>query len=678
MRISDVHIHSYGCIRDLALNVDDYTVMVGPNGSGKSCVLYALDWFFNGGSLSADDLYCTSCEPTDLECEVSTTIDVEVSFSNLSGEDKRVLEKYGRGDIARFRRSWSSADGSVKMVGNSSQGPGFAEIRALSKVTEMRPLYKALRVLFPSLADVSSKDDILAELARWESDSANLGQLMEVAGADATHMFGFDGPNTIAKRVRFVLIPAAADIVGQVGSTGKASAVTRLVGALMTEAATAARVKWEEEHSAELASLAEAIKSGVEQSTRQQAARVNELFASLVPNASIDLRPEVPTWSLKGDASVSTEVTIDGDRRDVARQGHGVQRAVMMAMLQAAVPDEAMAKAAVAAAGLDGDEGKSRLQEELARLPALIVGIEEPEIYQHPVRARHFARVLSTWAGKPTSQVIMATHSPYFVLPEQFGALRRFRLKKGHSEIATASINDVAAAASVEQKRVEKTAEKELPRVFSEGFFAEAAAFVEGDTDRVVVEALAERLGQALDGHGIAVLAMGGKDNLRVPYAILDQLGIRVYVLADADARGAGKRFPDDQVKQANSHASHEKSTNGLLAWLPSSEALSGSLPFAFGDPTVVTRHWGLFHDDLEGELEAWPEFVAKLTELGTDVSSKNVAAYRAAAREAGLHGVPKALSAIVEALADFPRLERAGTAGTVSPSPVPHEVAHD
>ena len=163
MRIIEVQIHNYRCIRDLALSVDDYTVMVGPNGSGKSCVLYALEWFFNGGSLSADDLYCTSCEPTDLECDTPTTIDVEVSFSHLSVEDKRVLEKYGRGDVARFRRSWSSADGSVKMVGNSSQGPGFAEVRLLTRVTEMRPLYRALRERFPSLVDVSSKDDILAE-----------------------------------------------------------------------------------------------------------------------------------------------------------------------------------------------------------------------------------------------------------------------------------------------------------------------------------------------------------------------------------------------------------------------------------------------------------------------------------------------------------------------------------
>ena len=287
-------------------------------------MLYALDWFFNGGALSADDLYCTSCEPVESESDELASIDVEVTFSDLSGEDKRILEKYGRGDTARFRRSWSCADDKVKMVGNSSQGPGFADVMALSKVTEMRPIYKALRERFPDFGNVTAKDDILAEFARWESDPAHLSQLEEVGDADATHMFGFDGPSTIAKRVRFVLIPAAADIAGQVSTTGKASAMSRLVGALMTDAATAARVKWEEEHAADLASLSEAIRSRVEQSTRQQAARVNALFASLVPGASIDLKPEVPSWSLKGDASVSTDVIIDGNRRDVARQGHGV------------------------------------------------------------------------------------------------------------------------------------------------------------------------------------------------------------------------------------------------------------------------------------------------------------------------------------------------------------------
>lgn len=44
----------------------------------------------------------------------------------------------------------------------------------------------------------------------------------------------------------------------------------------------------------------------------------------------------------------------------------------------------------------DGDEAAAdaRLKEALESLPETIVAIEEPEIYQHPVRDRAFARML--------------------------------------------------------------------------------------------------------------------------------------------------------------------------------------------------------------------------------------------------------------------------------------------
>ena len=40
-------------------------------------------------------------------------------------------------------------------------------------------------------------------------------------------------------------------------------------------------------------------------------------------------------------------------------------------------------------------------------LPALIICIEEPEIYQHPIRARSFARVLVELSKKEKVQVFL-------------------------------------------------------------------------------------------------------------------------------------------------------------------------------------------------------------------------------------------------------------------------------
>ena len=50
--------------------------------------------------------------------------------------------------------------------------------------------------------------------------------------------------------------------------------------------------------------------------------------------------------------------------------------------------------------------------------PALVLMIDEPELYQHPNRQRHMSEILLTLANKSTSgremQIIYTTHSPHF------------------------------------------------------------------------------------------------------------------------------------------------------------------------------------------------------------------------------------------------------------------------
>jgi len=632
----------------VTIEVDDYTALVGPNGSGKSSVLYALDWFFNGTAIDSRDFHTTSSEPsgsTDKEQE----IDIEVTFGHLDDEDRRVLAEYGRGETVRFRRTWSRSSASDKMIGNSRQGPGFASIRADNRVTFMRPIYNELRETYPELAAVTGKDEIIEQLSLWENDPQNVDKLEEIKACDATHLFGFNGENVLARRIRMVLVPGSADIADEMAPKGKSSAAARLIGALMAEAVSSAKSKWEEDNAPLLEELSGAIRAGVEASTRAQALRVNGIFGTLVKDAKIDFVPEIPEWAVKGEASVQTDVVIDGERKDVSRQGHGIQRAVIIAMLQALVPDEESVRAAA-------DEKDSEVTtQELAELPALVICIEEPEIYQHPVRSRHFARVLSQWADRGRSQVLLATHSPYFVLPSQFQSLRRFSLTAGVSKVTSARFSDIASAIQSDAIKVERVIEKEIPHTFSEGFFAEAVVFVEGDTDRVVVETLAERLDMPLDAAGIAVLAVGGKGNLRIPFELLRLVGVPVYVMADGDALGAKRKHLDNKKKEAKAAASHKDQTEKLLAWLPDPGAISqGVVPASWGAPTVIAEQWSVLHDDLETELEQWPDLVAEFARNGESLRSKRVAAYRGAVGEADLSSLPAGLMSLIETVAAF------------------------
>lgn len=354
--------------------------------------------------------------------------------------------------------------------------------------------------------------------------------------------------------------------------------------------------------------------------------------------------PDFTEWIPKCDASVTTTVTIDGSTNDIMRQGHGVQRAVMIALFQSLVPEAASSPVETDA----NDRG-----------PSLVVCIEEPEIYQHPVRARSLARILAEFSAQPQAQVMIATHSPYFVSPSQFDSIRRFRIGERNTIPSMASIQQVSERSDVATDAVRKIVQKRLPTTFSEGFFADAVVLVEGDTDRAVLECLAERLEAPLDERGVSLLELGGKSGLRIPHAIFTSLEIPVYIIADGDADGAtrlnrGNSLQAIETNRTNAENSNRNSTERLASWLPQATPSRGNLPYTYGDPTVITDHYTIWRDDLESELALWPSFMKSLDEAGGKLRQKNPLTYRAAVRGASIGDLPEDLHEVIMTILQF------------------------
>ncbi|MHA3723014.1 ATP-dependent nuclease [Leucobacter sp. HY1910] len=655
MKISRVQISNYRSLRDVDITMDDYSALVGANGSGKSSVLYALNWFFNGGSLEPDDVHgYKEGETSDEDCFVEVT----VTFRDLSAQDRVRLEQYGRGSTAVFRRRWQKGAGE-KVVGNALQGPGFAAVRSMSRVGEFRPAYLALRSLHPDLPDLGSapsKDQVFAALTEWEGLPGSSGLLESINDSDAKHMFGINGTNVINDCVRLVLIPAATDISSQVGDhSSKGSALNGLIGALTSEASVRATSEWISENETILGQLQVKVKDAIETSTGVQAGRINSRLASLIPNASLSLMPSIPDWTPKISTTVATDVTIDGATNDIGRQGHGVQRAVMISMFEALAPDDELARSQHGIREGEDDEAAAlRLEEELARLPGLIICIEEPEIYQHPIRARAFARTLTELSGQGKTQVIVATHSPYFVRPEQFSSLRRFTLSSSISEVKSASTEGIAQSTGIQPEKIAKILDKRVPTEFSEGFFADSVVLVEGDTDRAVLEALASKLDLDLDSRGTSVIEVSAKESLRIPFELFAALGIPTHVMADADYLGAARKHPSNQARQDLARTSHQLATETIVGWAPSENGAVGAGTFQFGDQTTVTPFVTYWHDDLENELSEWPSFMAALRADGYQLRDKNLYAYRSAVDDADIDDMPEKLRATIEMIADF------------------------
>ena len=652
MRLTSATISNFRSLSELTIEFDPYTALIGPNGSGKSSVLYALDWFFRGGGLSLEDVYREDADAADGTPGDEKSISVAVTFGELNEADRARLGRYATGGTATFRRTWRASDGKEKLVGNASQGPCFHTVREARLVGEVRAAYKQLRESVEGLEVLEgnfSKEDCENSMRRWEENPENSSLLEELSDVDATHLFGFNGTAIVNQCSRVILVPAALDIASQIGSTGKKTALSELVGALLAAAGEKAHAEWRARNAEVLDELRVSVASGILESTKRKAEVINGRLGTLVPGAEVRFTPNVPEWTPRTDVSVRTDVVLNGVANDVSRQGHGVQRAVMMTMLQSMAPDRAsVTNSHVAEDNESEEDSKVRLEAELRNLPSLVIAIEEPEIYQHPIRARNFARVLTAIASDPHVQVVVATHSPYFVRPDQFTSLRRFSMRGPRTTVDRASLRAVKELADKPDSDVQKVVQKILPTSFSEGFFSDRVVLVEGDTDKAVLEIVASKCGRDLDANGVSVVDVGGKTSLRIPFAILSSLGIATYIVVDGDAKGSERgRHAMGSPGQIEARASHEKQTEDVIAWIPEAATVNAT----FDAPSEIASTFTLWHDDIEAELEQWPSFMSSLAACGGRIREKTMANYRSAALGANIEDMPTTLRSCVEAV---------------------------
>lgn len=259
-------------------------------------------------------------------------------------------------------------------------------------------------------------------------------------------------------------------------------------------------------------------------------------------------------------------------------------------------------------------------------------------------------------ASQAGVQVIVATHSPFFVRPEQFESLHRFTLESGETATARTTVSIISSRTGLAPDKIQSAIERNVPTEFSEGFFADKVVLVEGPTDRVVLEAVAARLGLDLDGRGISVLSVSGKESLRTGYEILRALGIPTYVLADGDFGGAARKHPNDLVKRSSAHSSHLASTERVIGWFPTSDTIVGPVPVVFG-ATTIAKDYALWEDDIEKELLAWPSLVAGAAALGLELEDrgdKQAMLYKQAVMASDVLDLPVNLRTVVEAVLDL------------------------
>ncbi len=598
MRIKRVHVKNFRCILDEGIDFEKLTVLVGPNGAGKSAFLRAIRVFYDTTlSVSQEDYY---------NRDNDAAIEIAVTFDALTEEENELYRPYLDHETLTVTKIIRGSE--VKYHGTRLQNPDFEGVRRHAGKRDRRSAYAELRGRpeYGELPTASSADAADRALQAWENEHPERCQMRP----DDGQFFGFRqvGQARLERHTRYVFVPAVREASND-AADARGSAIHEIME-LVVRSVLARNEDFTSFKSRTQAEYDGLIDPKVLPQLGQLGKDLTRILRDYVPAAAVLLR-----WLEADDLTIpmpraSTWLEEDGFRTTVDRAGHGLQRAFILSLLQQLAAAQAEQPVETEESP-DGEAAAGALPE---RLPHLILGIEEPELYQHPNRQRHLTRVLWQLAeGRiqgvaASTQVIYCTHSPLLVDLVRFHCVRRLT-KVPDPELGPVADDDTdrpplitrVAANSLEAVagKLEKaqdtpprtpfTAESISARLatlltpwVNEGFFGDVVVLVEGADDYSAIAGAALRMGRTLDSEGIAVIPCAGKNNIDRIYLIFSGLHIPTYVVWDGDA-----------------DSGTEPGANRRLQRL-----LGVEDPQDF-PPTEVGAHYAVFEDELESAIRA-------------------------------------------------------------------------
>lgn len=621
MKIRDVKIKNFRTLKDTSISFDDITTFIGPNGTGKSTVLRALNWFFNGsrnGDLTNEDCSFGA---------VNEDIEVQVTFDNLTPADRTTLGAYVPQGVNTFTAWKRRIPGGNEYLSANAKGFGkFTEIKAAMKARDKKEVYGALRTAHPelNLPSASTAPAIDAALRKWEA--SNTGQLADVPEVLQTDFFGFNSGGKMSGLFDFVLI--TADMRGSEESQDvKASAIGKILERFINRAIADEKIGKIVEKSR--VSQQKTYDKMFGKPLSAMTAKLNEVVTSYSPGRSVLITPA--NVELKAPRTTFDVSVVDGSTKTaVEHQGHGFQRTLLISTLQL------LAQFGAAQGG-----------------GVICLAIEEPELFQHPIQALTFAKVLRSLAEDETKrmQVCYATHSPYFVDAQNFAQVRRLTRSIGEPPVVTVHSSSLQKVKEmlktiVLPEEVARQLDGTISNQLSVALFATRALLVEGTTDAAVIYGIGDREAVGFfERQGTSIVAVGGKGSLPLAHAILTSLGIATYSLFDGD-QGFAQRA--ETAKRSKDKIDAERCTHITL---------NRKLLKYFGLPEVdfpeeqVNDTVAVFSDNIEELLRSkWPEWMVTWEELETEAGmplGKNQAAYRRVTRLSE-GSIPQVLSDVI------------------------------
>ncbi len=180
--------------------------------------------------------------------------------------------------------------------------------------------------------------------------------------------------------------------------------------------------------------------------------------------------------------------------------------------------------------------------------------IDEPEAYLHPLAQKALCQVLEKIAENGT-QIIITTHSPYFISPNHLKGLTKVWINEGSTKCIKLDISNLVEKRldrGIESATIQST-ESRLQKMMNldvrEGLFAKKIVLCEGESESFSLEIWAEKEGISLSKLGIAIVPSNGKFSMIDLAEFYESMNIPVYLIFDSDGSERDRRTRENHAK---------------------------------------------------------------------------------------------------------------------------------
>lgn len=546
MKIKSIQIENFRSFKKETIELNKYSCIIGYNGAGKSSILAALNVFFQDQTSSATDVNKLTDEDYFYK-NIADPIRITVVFDELSQKEIEELHPYIHKNELKITAEAvydpNLGYGEVKHLGYrmgiTSFSTFFDAEKNGSKVSELQNIYEEIRREFLELPAVKNKQDMIDALRKYEEEHPELCQL--IPSEDT--FYGMNGKGKLTPFIQWVYVPAVKDAIEE-GQESKNTALEKLI-------TRAVRTR---------TNIYEELESLKQETLKKYHELLNKNDSSL-SEVSQTLQRRLEEWSHSNVSFDMEWMTADPNKSVVvqqpvvgiktgegkflgslARMGHGLQRSYLIALLQEL-------------ASIEASDSQT-----------LILGIEEPELYQHPPQARHLADLLEK-LSRGNNQILVTTHSPFFVSGNGFENVRLVRRFESGTKVHSLTYQNLNSRINKAMQENNRKVEGLIAKIhqalqpwITEMFFARVPILVEGLEDVAYITTQLHLSGQWLEFRqlGCHLIPVMGKDKLIQPLAIALELQMPVFIIFDADG---------NEEKEKN-RKRHERDNRTLISLL--------------------------------------------------------------------------------------------------------------